>query len=63
MEPQIIKFGVVIKKYQVKRGKYSFGMSSTQCVKNYIKTVEGLLKDVGRQLIKVKSAGKQPFPN
>ena len=38
-------------------------MFSTQYVKNAIKTVEVLLKDEGRQLIKFKLDGKQPFMN
>ena len=58
-----IYLGAEIKKSQVKSGKSNWSILSTQYANNAIKTLEGLLKDEDRQLIKVKSAGKQLLPN
>ena len=61
--PPDIYLGPEMKKYQVSSGKSHWGMSSTQYVKNAIKTEKEMLKDVEREFSKVKSSGKQPLPN
>ena len=49
--------------YQVKSGKDHYSISSTQYVKNTIKTVEQLLDEYGRTLRDAKNNGKQPLPS
>ena len=58
-----IYLGVEIKNYQVGNGKEHYSMSSTQYVKNGIKTVEQLFNDDGRQWRVTKTSGKQPLPS
>ena len=52
-----------MKKYQVGNGKENYSMSSTQYVKNGIKTDEQLLNDNRRQLRVTKTSEKQPSPS
>ena len=57
-----IYLGAEIKKYQVANGKEHYSMSSTQYVKNGIKTVEQLLRNEDQVLRDTKTSGKQPLP-
>ena len=58
-----IYLGVEIKNYQVGNGKEHYSMSSTQYVKNGIKTVEQLFNDDGRQWRVTKTSGQQLLPS
>ena len=58
-----IYLGAKIKKYQVGNSKEHYSMSSTQYVKNGIKSVEQLLNDDGQQLRVTKTSEKQPLPS
>ena len=58
----MIYLGAEIKKYQMKSGKGHYIMSSTQYVKNAVKTVEQLLLEDGRTLRDTRKSRKQPLP-
>ena len=60
---QTIYLGAEIKKYQVGNGKEHYSMSSTQYVKNGIKTVEQMFNDDEQKLRVTNTSGKQPLPS
>ena len=59
----MIYLGTEIKKYKFNSGKSRWSMPSTHYVNNSIKMVKGLLKYEDSQLIKFRSAGKNPLTN